>query len=145
MQAFYTGAILISKQNVEIVRNARQAYERGDIEAFLALCDPAVVWDQTHYVSGEFDAVYNGREAIARFLGEWREFFESYYSQAEEYIDAGEAVLARVRQGGRGKHSGATVQSAPYWVISRVRGALVVRIEFYRDEGEALKAAGLAD
>src|SRR5437879_3277439 len=104
----------MSQENVDIVRNGWQAVERGDIEAFLALCDPAVVWDQTHYVSGEFDAVYDGRDGIKRFLEEWREFFEGYYVHAEEYIDAGEAVLTRGRQGGRGKHSGATVQSAPY-------------------------------
>ena len=135
----------MSQENVDIVRNGWQAVGRGDIEAFLALCDPAVVWDQTHYVSGEFDAVYHGRDGIKRFLEEWREFFEGYYVHAEEYIDAGEAVLTRVRQGGRGKHSGATVQSAPYWVVSRVRGALVVRIEFYRDEREALEAVGLEE
>ena len=130
---------------MEIVRKVWQGYERGDIEEFLALCDPAVVWDQRHYVSDEFDPVYYGRDGIKGFLEEWYEFFESYYAHGEEFIDAGEAVLMRVRQGGRGKHSGATVQSAPYWVVSRVRDALVVRIEFYRDEREALEAVGLAE
>src|SRR6478672_4055757 len=130
---------------MDIVRNGWQALERGDIEAFLALCDPAVVWDQTHYVSGEFDAVYHGRDGITRFLEQWREFFEGYYVHAEEFIDAGEAVLVRRRQGGRGKHSGATVQSPPYWVISRLRHALVVRIELYRDEREAREAVGLKE
>ena len=133
----------MSQENVEIVRKVWQAYERGDIEEFLALCDPAVVWDQAHYVSGEFDPVYQGHDRIARFLEEWQEFFEGYYAQTEEYMDAGEAVLTRVRQGGRGKHSGATVESPPYWRISRVRNALVVRIEFYREKNEALKAVGL--
>jgi ketosteroid isomerase-like protein len=129
---------------VELVRNGWQAFERGDMEAFLALCDPAVAWDQTHYASGEFDAIYHGHDGIKRFLGEWREPFESYYVHAEEFIDAGEAVLVRARQGGRGKHSGATVEAPPYWVINRLRDTLVVRIEFYRNTGEALKAAGLA-
>jgi hypothetical protein len=64
---------------------------------------------------------------------------------AEEFIDAGDAVLVRVQQGGRGKHSGATVESPPYWVITRERDALVVRIEFYRHKAEALKAAGLEE
>ena len=54
----------MSQKNVEIVRKVWQAYERGDIEEFLALCDPAVVWDKRHYVSGEFDPVYYGREGI---------------------------------------------------------------------------------
>jgi ketosteroid isomerase-like protein len=130
---------------VELVRKGWQAFERSDMEAFLALCDPAVIWDQTHYVSGEFAAVYHGYDGIKRFLGEWLEPFESYYAHAEEFIDAGEAVLVRVRQGGRGKHSGASVESPPYWVLSRLRNALVVRIEFYREKNDALEAVGLAE
>jgi ketosteroid isomerase-like protein len=135
----------MSQENVELVRKGWQAFERGDIDGFLSLNDPAVVWDHRHYASGEFDPVYYGRDGIERFLGEWREFFEGFYAHAEEFIDAGEAVLVRVRQGGRGKTSGATVESPPYWVISRVRDGLVVRIEFYRHEAEALKAVGLAE
>lgn len=135
----------MSQGNVEIVRKGRQAYEDGDIDGFLALCDPAVVWDHSRYVSGEFDPVYYGREAIKRFLEEWREFFEGYYAHAEEFIDAGEAILVRAQQGGRGKRSGAAVESSQYWVLSRVRDDLVVRIEFYREQSEALKAAGLAE
>ena len=135
----------MSQENVEIVRKAWQAFERGDIEGFFSLNDPAVVWDHRHYVSGECDPVYYGRDGIERFLGEWREFFEGYYAHGEEFIDAGEPVLVRVRQGGRGKHSGATVESRPYWVISRVRNALVVRIEFYREKNEALEAVGLEE
>src|SRR5271154_864475 len=122
----------MSEKNVEIVRKGRRAYECGDLDGFLALCDPALVWDHSRYVSGEFDPVYYGHRDIQRFLEEWHEFFEDYYSHAEEFIDAGEAVLVRVRQGGRGKQSGATVETPPYWVVSRVRDGLVVRIEFYR-------------
>ena len=135
----------MSQENVERARKGWQAFERGDIEGFLALCDPAVVWDHRNYVSGEFDPVYYGHDGIERFLGEWREFFESYYVHAEEFIDAGDAVLVRVQQGGRGKHSGVTVESPPYWVITRERDALVVRIEFYRHKAEALKAVGLEE
>jgi ketosteroid isomerase-like protein len=90
----------VSDENVEIVRRARKAYERGNIGGFLALCDPAVVWDHSHYVSGEFDPVYYGHHGVERFLREWREFFENYYARAEEFIDAGETVLVSVRQGG---------------------------------------------
>lgn len=133
----------MSQVSVELVRKGWHAFERGDMEAFLATCDPAIAWDQTHYVSGEFAAVYHGHDGIRQFLGEWLAPFDGYYARAEEFIDAGEAVLVRVRQGGRGKHSGATVEAPPYWVVSRLRDALVVRIEFYRDKREALEAAGL--
>ena len=135
----------MSQENVEIARKGSQAFDRGDIDGFLALCDPAVVWDHSHYASGEFDPVYYGHDGVERFLKEWREFFEGYYVHREEFIDAGEAVLMRGRQGGRGKSSGATVESPPYWVIYRVRNGLVVQIEFYREKNEALKAVGLAE
>jgi ketosteroid isomerase-like protein len=34
--------------NVELVRAAWNAWERGDMEAIFGFYDPAIVWDQTH-------------------------------------------------------------------------------------------------
>ena len=52
--------------------------------------------------------------------------------------------LVRIRQGGRGKQSGAEVDMPPYLQVYRLRDGRAVRIEVYRDQTEALKAARLA-
>jgi ketosteroid isomerase-like protein len=133
----------MSQENVEIVRAAWEAWERRDIEAIFAFYDPAIVWDQTHY--GEPSGVYHGHDGIRQFLREWFASFESYYVHAEEFTDAGEAVVVRCRQGGRGKQSGVEVRMPPYWQVYRLKDGRAVRIEVYNDQGEALKAVGLEE
>lgn len=134
----------MSQENVGLVRAAWEAWERGDMEALFAFYDPAVVWDQTRYgdaISGVFD----GHDGIKQFFREWLAPFESYYAHAEDFIDAGQAVVVRVRQGGRGKQSGAVVEMPPYWQVYRIRDGRAVRIEVYRSYAEALEAVGLLE
>jgi ketosteroid isomerase-like protein len=133
----------MSQANVELVRGSWEAWERGDMEAIFAFYDPAIVWDQTYAGTADMPSLYHGHDGIRRFFRDVLAPFESYYAHAEEFIDAGEAVVVRFRQGGRGKQSGAEVEMQPYWLVYRLRNGRVVRIEVYNDQGEALKAAGL--
>ncbi|MEA2140153.1 MAG: uncharacterized protein QOC91_252 [Solirubrobacteraceae bacterium] len=135
----------MSQENLEIVRAAWEAWERGDMEAIFALYDPAIVWDQTHYGAGELSGVYHGHDGIKQFFRAWLAPFESYYAHAQEFVDAGEAVLVQIRQGGRGKQSGADVQMPPYLQVYRLRDGLAVRIEVYSERAAALKAVGLEE
>jgi ketosteroid isomerase-like protein len=95
----------VSEENVASVRAAWEAWERGDMEAIFAFYDSEIVWDQTHYGPGGVSGIYRGHEGIRRFFREWLAPFESYYAHPEEFIDAEEAVVVRLRQGGRGKQS----------------------------------------
>jgi ketosteroid isomerase-like protein len=133
----------MSQANVELVRAAWEAWERRDMEAIFAFYDPEIVWDQTHAQAGELTAVYHGHDGVRQFMREWFAPFESYYARPEEFIDAGEAVVVRCRQGGRGRHSGVDVEMPPYWQVYRLRDGRAVRIEVYNDQREALKAVGL--
>ena len=135
----------MSRENVELVRASWEAWERGDTEALFAFYDPAIVWDQTGYAVMELSTIYHGHDGVKQFFREWQAPFESYYAHAEEFIDAGEAVLVRCRQGGRGKASGAVVEMPAYWQVYRLRNGHAVRIEVYREEADALEAVGLAE
>jgi ketosteroid isomerase-like protein len=135
----------MSQENVKAVRAAWQAWERGDMEALFALYDPSIVWDRTHYGAHELSAVYHGHDGIRQFFRAWLAPFEDYHAHPEEFIDTGEAVVVRIRQGGRGKRSGVDVEMPPYWQVYRLRDGRAVRIEVYRDQAEALKAVGLAE
>ena len=134
----------MSQENVEAVRAAWEAWECRDMEAIFSFYDPAIVWDQSHSGPAELSGVYHGHDGIRRFFRDWLAPFESYYAHAEEFIDAEEAVVVRLRQGGRGKQSGAEVEMPPYWQVYRLREGRAVRIEVYSNQGEALKAVGLA-
>ena len=98
----------------------------------------------THY-EGPVANLYPGHDGVRQFFREWLEPFESFYAQPEDFIDAGEAVVVRCRQGGRGKHSGVEVEMPPYWQVYRLRDGRAVRIEVYDDQGEALKAVDLEE
>jgi ketosteroid isomerase-like protein len=113
------------------------------MEAIFAFYDPEIVWDQTHAGTADMPSVYHGHDGIRQFFRELFASFDSYYAHAEDFIDAGEAVVVRFRQGGRGKQSGADVEMPPYWQVYRLRDGRAVRIEVYKEQGEALKAAGL--
>jgi ketosteroid isomerase-like protein len=133
----------MSQEDVELVRAAWEAWEHGDMEAIFEFYDPAIVWDQTHADAGELSGVYHGHDGVRQFLREWLAPFESYYARPEEFIDVGEAVVVRLRQGGRGKQSGADVEMPPYWQVYRLRDGRAVRIEVYSNQSEARKAVGL--
>src|SRR5829696_5879527 len=60
----------MSQENVEIVRRGWEAWVRGDLDALLELCDPAVEWDTTH---------------MEGWLGSW----ERFESGAEKILEAG--------------------------------------------------------
>jgi ketosteroid isomerase-like protein len=115
------------------------------MEAIFAFYDPEIVWDQTHYGGAELANLYLGHDGIRRFFREWLEPFESFYAHAEDFIDAGEAVVVRCRQGGRGKQSGLEVEMPLYWQVYRLREGRAVRIEVYTSQSEALRAVGLAE
>jgi ketosteroid isomerase-like protein len=133
----------VSRENVELVRRSWEAWERGDMEAIFAFYDPDIVWDQFPFWEGELASLYRGHDGIRQLFREWLEAFEGFYAHAEDFIDAGDAVVVRCRQGGRGKQSGAEVRMPPFWLVYRLRDGRAVRIEAYADQGEALEAVGL--
>jgi ketosteroid isomerase-like protein len=69
------------------------------------------------------------------------EAFEDYRVEAEDFIDAGAAVVVPVRISGRGRASGAKLETrvAHLWVFDT--NGQVSRGEVYRTTAEALEAA----
>ena len=63
---------------------------------------------------------------------------------AEELIEAGDSVVAAVRQRGVGVESDVTVEMR-YFQIWTFRGEMVVRLENIWDRAQALEAVGLSE
>src|SRR6267143_689503 len=100
----------MSRATVEVVRAAWEACEQRGMEASFVFYDPAIVWDQTRDGAGELSVVHHGHDGIRQSFRAWLASFEDYHAHPEEFIDAGEAVVVRIRQGGRGKQSGVEVE-----------------------------------
>ena len=133
----------MSEENVEIVRQAWEASVRRDNDAALALYDPEVEIDMT--ASGQpGGGVYRGLDGVRRWHRDWLSVFGEFSSEVEEWIDAGEHVIAMTRWHGSGKRSGvpAQVLQAHVWTV---REGKLRRLRVYGSRAEGVKAAGLRE
>jgi ketosteroid isomerase-like protein len=93
---------------------------------------------------GDEEAIY-GREAIAEFMRRWIGAFEGYRHEVGKLTDLGSgAVLAAVRETGRGKGSGAMVDRSLATLYTVIDGK-IARMTVFRTERDALEAAGLSE
>ena len=124
---------------MEVVRRLVEAYIAGDMEGFRAELAPEVDWRQVE----EPEPAY-GPEAALAAVERWGEMWDDLEVKIDEYIDAGEKVLAIGTWKGRGTTSGVEVEQSAYYVYT-VRNGKVVRMQEFWSGGraEALQAAGL--
>ena len=133
----------MSRENVEIVRRALEAYQREGLDGYLRYFDPEIEWSTTDTWIER--ATYRGHGGVRRYLGTMEAEFEDVRIEPVELIDAGgEQVVSSVRISGRGKGSGAPVELTLI-SIGSLRDGMVFRIRNYPDMAAALEAAGLSE
>jgi ketosteroid isomerase-like protein len=86
----------------------------------------------------------HGIEEVQRSTRRWLGTFDDYSRNLEEVIDAGDQVVSVMRVRGKGRGSGAPVESrvAQVWTF---RDGKVVRYRDFPNKADALKAAGLEE
>jgi ketosteroid isomerase-like protein len=131
----------VSQQNANVVLAVVEAQRRRDWQAFARLYDPDIEWEDVSGLWGDW-GTRRGFEQVRNAWVTWFEAFERVDFTIEDLVDAGEKVVAFIRIVGRGRSSGVVIdQRIPtVWVV---RGARVVRVKGYRDDADALEAAGL--
>ena len=134
----------MSQENVEIVREAAAAFNRGDLDAWLEY----VADDIDHRaVEGALDdqGPIQGKDAVRAYLDDWVGTFDDFKSEPVELIEAGEdKVIAVTRISGLAKLSGVEIDLT-YAALYTIRDGKIVRGREYWTRGEALKAAGLSE
>jgi ketosteroid isomerase-like protein len=133
----------MSQKNLDILRKALPARGPGDVEALLGILDDNVEWD---YVGAfpEGLTTYHGPSEVRMFLQQWAEAFEDFGFEAEETIDAGDSIVVRLHQWGRGKETGAQVENRS-WQMFTFRDGKVVHCRGYATKAEGVEAAGLSE
>src|SRR5437763_309562 len=88
--------------------------------------------------------VYEGVEGAAVFLSEWNAVWDQWELEAEAIHDAGDKVVAIMRQRGRSKTAGTPVDMrfANIWTFDEGEPT---RMEMFSGPDEALKAVGLEE
>ena len=118
----------MSQENVEILRRAIQAFDRGDDEEWIAAWHPAAeLHDFTELP--DVPQPYRGHDGIRRWAANVRSVL-------------GEAVLMEVQVRGVGEQSGVPVAMMVH-VLAWFRGDKIVRTRAFLDRPTALEAAGL--
>ncbi len=133
----------MSEENVEIALAIVDAWNRGDLEAWLALWDEeAEFYPLRAQLEGES---YSGHDGLMRFLAEMTQDFEEVRLEIDETRDAGgEQVVGIGRFRARGRASGVDI-NVPLGVFTRVRRGKIVYTRFFSEPADALEAAGLSE
>jgi ketosteroid isomerase-like protein len=130
----------MSQENVEVVRRTFDAWEADDFAAALALYDDDVV---TRRLAPMPDpGTWRGTEGLLDVGAEWVDTFDEFTMRGEEFLDAGDQVVVRVEQEGRGGGSGARV-TGTFWFVYGVRDRKVVTLDMYASREQALEAVEL--
>jgi ketosteroid isomerase-like protein len=126
-------------------RRGMEAYSRGDYEAAVVLCDPAVEWIVDASLVPDA-TTYHGHEGVKRFWETWAEAMSAVTLEVEECRCVGQnRVLAIVRGHGTGAGSGAHVASGRFAQVADFQDGRIVRVRLYGSVASALEAAGLPE
>jgi ketosteroid isomerase-like protein len=87
----------------------------------------------------------HGPEEIIRFWEGLDETFDELRLDPQEFVDAGDRVAVRLRYYGRGKGSGAELETEMYHQVTTFRDGTMVRIEYFTSWPLALEAAGIKE
>jgi ketosteroid isomerase-like protein len=133
----------MSQANVEIVRDGYERFRAtGEFADEIATEDFA--WDMSNFHGWPEQQIYEGAAGARTFLREWTDAWEDWELEIDALHDAGDSVVALLRQRGRSKAAGMPVEMsfAQVWTL---RDGKEARMEMYSDPAEALEAAGLGE
>jgi len=130
------------QDNVKVVKQAYEAFKRGDIQGVLNTMSEDVDW----FSPGPSDVVptagrRHGREQVAKFFSTLESTEEIQQFEPQDFIAQGDKVVVTGRYRARIKPTGKTVESD--WVhIHGFRGGKIVTFREFLDTAAAVEAYG---
>jgi ketosteroid isomerase-like protein len=132
----------MSEENRELVSRAIEAWNRRDVEEFLACFDPncEVVFPPEVPEPGPFHGRDELRQWVEGFLAAW----ESHHADVVETIDTDEGLFASLHMVGRGSGSAIEMDETDAHLFA-IEEDRIVRWRNFQTRAQALEAAGLAE
>ena len=132
----------MSRENVERYRQGIDAFNRRDLDAFLPLVDPWVIWvSRVLAVEG---GAYEGHDGVREWWNGLFGVFPDFRIEIVWVRDAGNLTVSEVRNQAHGEGSAAPLDEK-VWHVSEWRHGRVVQWQIYATEPEALEAVGLSE
>jgi ketosteroid isomerase-like protein len=135
----------MSRENVEVVLQASDAFTRHDYGAVLQAFDEDVLITQPSELLDAPSAQQHGHAGVLEALAIWPEQWDDYRVESIRVLaDPADQVVVATRQSGRGKQSGVAVQMDFTFLFS-LRDEKITEWRLFLHEAEALDAAGLSE
>ena len=132
----------MSQENVERYRQGIDAFNRRDLDAFLALADPGVTGiSRVLAIEG---VTYEGHDGTREWWNGLLGVFPDFRIEIVWVRDAGNLTVSELRNQAHGE-GGAAPLDERVWQVSEWRDGLVARWQIYATQHEALEAAGLPE
>jgi ketosteroid isomerase-like protein len=133
----------MSQKNVAIVRSAFDAWDRGDTEAILEVCDEDIVVVQAVELPG-VPALQNGHSGVLEAFALWPGYWDDFRIEIVRTADLGEQVVVTTDQSGRSKDTGIEV-TAQFTFLFTLRDGKITEWRIFLREAEALEASRLPE
>jgi len=133
----------MSQENVEIVRRGYEHFVATG-EPLEEIIDPEFVWDMSTFRDWPERQTYEGSDGAREFLADWVGAWDDWELNVEELHEAGDKVVAILRQRGRAKSTGLPVDMH-FGQVWTIRDGKQLRMQMYASPEEALEAAGLRE
>jgi ketosteroid isomerase-like protein len=131
----------MSQKNVELFRCASEAFNDGDLDAFLAFFDTEVAGSPR---LAPIEGVYRGHDGVRLWWESLRGTFPDFHSEVVSVRDLGNVTLAEPHNRGRGVESETPVKQRS-WHVTEWQARRIVRWNANGSEADALKAGGLGE
>jgi ketosteroid isomerase-like protein len=134
----------MSQENVEILREAAAAFNRGDLDAWLEYLADDIDHRAAEGAPDDPGPIH-GKDAVRAYMRDWLDLFDDFRAEPIELIDAGEdRVIAVTRISGRAKLSGVETDLT-FAALYTIRDGKIARGREYWTKEQALEAAGLRE
>jgi ketosteroid isomerase-like protein len=130
----------MSRENVEIVKAAINAYNRQDWEGLFQAAASGFELDMSRGM-GPGRGVY-GLDQLRRYLADFAASWESVRVEPNEFIEAGDLVVVPQTTHATGR-DGIELVARPT-LVWMIRGGAIERVSLYQERRDALEAIGLA-
>jgi ketosteroid isomerase-like protein len=131
----------MSQENVELYRRCIDAFNRRDLDAFLALMDEDV---EAASRLAAIEGRLKGHDGMRRWWTSWFAVWPDYRLAILELREREDVTLAALRGQGHAAASDVPFEDM-VWQLARWRGGKCVLWHVFTDRDEALETAGMSE
>ena len=134
-----------ASENIEIIRRMYERWLAEDPRLFEAFDEEIDLHPDpgAHWVGD--DDVYQGHDGMRRYMAQVYEAFEDYRPEVEEFRAVDDKVVTLAIEHGRGRGSGAQVESRRTAHVWTMRDGKAIRLDLFLERSKAFRAVGLED